>query len=336
MKMRRLAWGALAIGGVVAASRAVRARHRFDVRGKSVLIAGGSRGLGLVLARQLAERGARVALLARDADELERAGIDLLAAGAGAVFVVPCDITDAGDVQRAIARVVDAFGSVDVLVNDAGLIQVAPLEAMSDGDFERSMATHFWGPFHLARAVLPAMRARRSGRIVNISSIGGLVPVPHLLPYVASKFALTGFSLGLRAELAKDEIVVTTICPGLMRTGSPDHARFKGNRAAEFGWFGPADSLPFLSMSAERAARRIVRALRYGEPLVVLGAPAKAAALLHALAPRLAAMVLQWVNRALPADATGGRSQSGRESRSARLPAWLTTLSDRAAARNNE
>ena len=97
------------------------------------------------------------------------------------------------------------------------------------------------------------MRRRRCGRIVNIASIGGLIAVPHLAPYSVSKFALVGYSDALRAELAKDGIRVTTVCPGLMRTGSAGHALVKGHHQAEFAWFGALSSLPwYRSTRAER------------------------------------------------------------------------------------
>lgn len=118
------------------------------------------------------------------------------------------------------------------------------------------------------------MRARGGGRIVNISSIGGKVSVPHLLPYSPSKFALTGLSEGLRAELMKDNILATTVCPGLMRTGSPRNAWFKGRRSAESTWFAPGGNFPGLSMAAGHAAASILDAARYGEAEVVIGQPA--------------------------------------------------------------
>lgn len=99
------------------------------------------------------------------------------------------------------------------------------------------------------------MRRQRGGRIVNVSSVGGKIGVPHLLPYTASKFALTGLSEGLRVELKRERILVTTVCPGLMRTGSPRNALFRGKHKREYAWFAIADSLPLLSISAESAAR---------------------------------------------------------------------------------
>src|SRR6185437_14182851 len=173
------------------------------------------------------------------------------------------------------------FGAVDVLVNNAGVIQVGPIEVMTHEDFELAMQAHFWGPLNTIMAALPGMRQRRSGRIVNISSIGGKVSVPHLVPYSASKFALVGLSEGLQAELAKDGIKVTTVCPGLMRTGSPRNADFKGKHRAEYAWFSISDALPGASMSAERAARQIIAACRRGDAEIILSLPANVAAKVH-------------------------------------------------------
>ena len=129
---------------------------------------------------------------------------------------------------------VDEIGQIDVLVNNAGIIQVGPLDTMTAEDFRRALQTHFWGPLNTILAVLPQMRMRKAGRIVNISSLGGRVSIPHLLPYSASKFALVGLSKGLHSELRKEGITVTTVCPGLMRTGSPRNAEFKGKHRAGY------------------------------------------------------------------------------------------------------
>ena len=159
----------------------------------------------------------------------------------------------------------ERFGRMDVLVNNAGIISVGPAQAMTRQDFAEAMDVDFWGTLNPILAVLPQMRERRGGRIVNITSIGGKVSVPHLLPYSCAKFAATALSEGLRAELARDGIVVTTIVPGLLRTGSYDQALFKGDHAGEYDWFSVSDNLPGQSISAERAAREIVRATRRGE-----------------------------------------------------------------------
>jgi len=314
----------------------VRRWRAYDLRDKVVLITGGSRGLGLVMARELLREGARVAICARDELELERARGDL--AHHDHVLAMPCDVTDKAQVQDMVRLVREHFGSIDVLVNNAGVIQVAPMELMTLDDYEEAMKVHFWGPLYTTMAVLPDMRQRHGGRIVNISSIGGKLTLPHLLPYSASKFALVGLSEGLRAELAKNNIVVTTVCPGLMRTGSPPNATFKGRYEAEYAWFSITDALPIISMSARRAARQIVSACKRGDAEVVLSLPAKIAMAWHGLFPGWTAALLSLANSVLlPAPGGIGTARvRGKDSYSKLSPSWLTTLSDKAAQRNNE
>ena len=254
MKMRTLLKAAAIGGSVALAQYALRSRRTIDLAGKTVVVTGGSRGLGLVLARSLIDRGARVAICARDSTELDRARDELVAMG-GDVFAAICDVTDRDDVLRFIASVEDDFGSIDVLINNAGIIQVGPLETMTEDDFDRALAVNLKGPMHAMMAVLPGMRHRKAGRIVNIASIGGKVAVPHLAAYSTSKFALVGLSEAMRAECTKDGIYVTTVCPGLMRTGSPRHAWFKGHVQAEYAWFSIGDSNSLTSISAEAASQ---------------------------------------------------------------------------------
>ena len=323
-------------GAIIAARAVLKRRRSYDLRGKTVLITGGSRGLGLVLAREFAAEGARVAICARDPAELERARADLRGRGAD-VFAVPCDVTERSQVREMVGMVTGHFGRVDALVNNAGTIQVGPLEVMTLEDFEQAMAIHFWAPLYTALEVLPQMRARGEGRIVNISSIGGKVAVPHLVPYSASKFALVGLSDGLRYELEKDGVLVTTVCPGLMRTGSPRNATFKGQHRAEYAWFAISDALPVTSIQAERAARQIVSAARRGQAELIITAQAVVAVKFRALFPEAAADILALVNRLLPGPGGIGRKRAkGRESESSLALSFLTALSDRAAARNNE
>ncbi|WP_257463464.1 SDR family NAD(P)-dependent oxidoreductase [Archangium lipolyticum] len=332
----RLSLGALTAAGV-GAVMGLRAllREKVSFEGRTVLLTGGSRGLGLVLARQFLAEGARVILSAREEVELTRARDELEKDGAGEVLAIPCDVSDRVQVEAMVAQVHERFGAVDVLVNNAGTIQVGPLESMTEEDFDEAMDVHFWAPLYTTLAVLPEMKRRGWGRIVNISSIGGKVSIPHLLPYSASKFALVGLSDGLRAELAQDGILVTTVCPGLMRTGSPPNAYFKGNHEAEYAWFVLGDSLPGMSMNAERAARKIVEACRRGDAEALIGMPAKVAALARTLAPGLTAALLAHVNRMMPQDSSTDRHR-GRDSETPLTRSWVTQLTRRAAQKNNE
>ena len=322
--------------GLAAAYLVTHRRRPYDLEGRTVLITGGSRGLGLVLAREVARAGARVAICGRDPATLARAREDLEGRGAR-VLAVACDVTVRGDVEDMVREVGERMGPIDVLVNNAGVISVGPVETMDIDDFRRAMDTNFWGALHTILAVLPDMRRRGEGRIANIASIGGKISVPHLVPYSASKFALVGLSEGLRAELAKDGISVITVCPGLMRTGSPRHATFKGRHRAEYAWFSISDALPLLSMDADRAARQIVESIRRGEAERVLSVPAKVAVVARALAPGVTAELLARVSRLLPtSNGEGQRGRKGEDSTSALSPSVLTVLGERAARRNNE
>jgi short-subunit dehydrogenase len=164
------------------------------------------------------------------------------------------------------------------------------------------MATNFWGAVYCSLAAIPYMRQRRFGRIGNVVSIGGKVPTPHLLPYTSSKFALTGFTKALRAELAKDGILVTGIYPHLMRTGGHVHAYVKGDRAVEYSLFALGDTLPIVSVSAESVARRLWDAVRHGDPEVIAGWPSVIAAKVHALFPNWTAEALSLIAGLLPRD----------------------------------
>jgi NAD(P)-dependent dehydrogenase (short-subunit alcohol dehydrogenase family) len=337
---QRFVLGALTgIGAALATGRMIRSRRAIDFNGRTVVITGGSRGLGLVMARQFADLGARVCLLARDPRELDRARRMVADEfGEAGVMTIRCDIRRRADVRDAVTRILDEWVAIDVLVNNAGVIQVGPLDNMEHDDFENAMATHFWGPLHMMLEVLPSMRRRGFGRIVNISSIGGRLGVPHLAPYTASKFALVGLSDAVRAELAPLGIRVTTVSPGLMRTGSPMNAEIKGQHDKEYAWFAVADSLPGLSIGAERAAAHIIDACRYGDPELTLTMPARAAVLLNAMSPAIVARLSEVVVRLLPGPggAEGNVSRRGRESESRWAPSMATALSDRAAAVNNE
>lgn len=278
-----------------------------DWYGKVAAVTGGSRGLGYLLARDLAAQGCQVAICARSAEELAGAERDLKQAGA-TVVAVPCDVSRQDDVQRFVDTVSEKLGPIDILVNNAGIIQVGPLQSMTIADFEEAMGVMYWGVVYPTLAVLPGMRERRRGWIVNITSIGGKVSVPHLLPYSAAKFAAVGFSEGLHAEVARDGISVTTVVPGLMRTGSPFKALFKGDRRDEYAWFTLADSLPFLSIDAERAAREIIQAARQGRAEVILSVPATVATWFHGLFPGQTASILAAVNLLLPSGRNRGRA----------------------------
>ena len=328
--------GAVLLGAWVTA-RIIRTA-RYTLCDKVAVITGGSRGLGLVLARDICAQGGSVALIARDREELARAKADLARrGGAPNAFGVQCDLLDAAQIEAAVRQIIDRFGKIDILINNAGIIEVGPLEHMTREDFERAMQLHFWAAYELVSQIVPEMRTWGGGHIVNISSIGGKVAVPHLAPYSVSKFALTGFSDAIRAELARDNIHVTTVAPGMMRTGSHVNAKFKGKHDIEFAWFSASAGAPLISMNADRAARKILAACRRGQPSLTLTFAARGAILGNALFPNLTGYAMRLVNQFLPkpSAAEGNQSRGGSEMRRL-IPGWLTHSADKATVRNNE
>ena len=325
--------GAASLGAFLA-YRAFRSAADFS--DQVVLITGGSRGLGLAVAERFRALGARLVLLARDTNELRQAKNHLYARvpEGGDIFTFACDVSDWEQVQKVIENATWQTGRIDVLVNVAGIIQVGPIEAQTHQDFEDAMNVNFWGVVNTTLAVLPKMLQREHGRIVNITSIGGKMAVPHLLPYTCSKFAAVGFSLGLRSEVAQRGIKVTTVVPGLMRTGSFLNADFKGDQESEYSWFSDSSSLPGLSISAEKAAREIVDGTAAGTAEVVLGAPAKLAANLSSTFPGITSDILGFINRALP-ESRDRSKKKGRDSRTPISESPLTRFGREAADEYN-
>ena len=273
--------------------------NRFlDLKGKKVVITGGSRGLGLQLAREFGREGARVFICARDREELEQAKADLEKRGIRAdVFV--CDVTNRLSVDAMISEVEINYGPIDVLVNNAGVIQVSPVENLEVGDYEEAMKVMFWGTLYPALAVLPSMVERRMGTICNITSIGGKVGIPHMAPYCAAKFAATGWSESVAAELRGKGVNIVTVIPGLMRTGSHRNAKFKGDEEKEFRWFSLGATLPGLAMNPQRASKEIVEAVKSGVSHRILSVPANVLTRAHGLMPEVTARLLSIANDTL-------------------------------------
>jgi NAD(P)-dependent dehydrogenase (short-subunit alcohol dehydrogenase family) len=305
---------AIAATGVAAAAAAYALRPRPVKRrsDKIVLITGGSRGLGLALAERYARSGAKLILAARDQEELARARHTLLARqaiqSADDVLLIPADLTDAAQAISLIEHAIAHFGRIDILINNAGIIEVGPVEDQPIAAYRRAMATNFFAALHTTHAALPHLLHRRGhgdAAIVNIASIGGKFAVPHLLPYVSSKFALVGFSEGLHAELRHKGVRVTTVCPGLMRTRGEAHAQYTGQTKKERRWFTLAARTPLIAASVKHAADKIYNAAAAGRAEITITPQAWLAARFAGLAPETSQYLASLTNHLLlPAPAS--------------------------------
>lgn len=304
------------LGLLVGVKMILGERARYELAGRVAIITGGSRGLGLVIARHLAASGVRLVICSRSAEQLDTAKRELAAMGAE-VMAVACDVTDKKQVADLVGKTINHYGKVDILINNAGTIQVGPMNVMTEVEYEEAMKIHFWAPLYTTLAVLPHFRARQEGRIVNIASIGGKIAVPHLLPYCASKFALVGLSEGLAAELRKENILVSTITPSLMRTGSPRNITVKGDHEKEYAWFKTAAAFPLVSEEPARVAAKIVHALETDSTRPVISHVERLGSFMKEFAPERLDFIMSQVNRILPKDGENGfKSKKGYESES--------------------
>lgn len=290
---------AFLVGGAMLAMRLLRARRAVDFRGRVVIITGGSRGLGLNIARELATQDAKLVLVARDEAELGRAERELQTLGAQ-VLTIKADVTKSEDVETIIRGTIARFKTIDALVNNAGIIQVGPLEHMKDKDFADALNLHVWATLQMSRAAAPYLKKSGVGRIANIASFGGLLAVPHMAPYAASKFAMVGLSDALRHEWAKDGIRVTTVCPGMIRSGSHLAATFKGRHQIEYKMFKLGAAFPGAAIEAPIAAKLIVDAMRYGDPFLAFPAIMGYLGILYRAFPNLSAEILGIIARLMP------------------------------------
>lgn len=258
---------------------------KLKLEGKVVLITGGSSGLGLALAHRLIAKGARIAICSRT-EARNKQAVEELEASGGEVVAFKTDVSQPKEVDKMIRKVIDKFGRLDILVNNAGIMQVGLQEDMDIKDFEEAMNSNFWAPLHVMKAVIPHFKENGGGRIVNITSVGGKLAIPYLLPYTASKHALVGLSEGMHAELKKDNIQVVTVVPFLVQTGSTENAILKGSADDQGSrHMLESASTSVLAQDVDVAARKIIKGIEYGESEVILSFMGKAATVLQGVAP---------------------------------------------------
>jgi short-subunit dehydrogenase len=302
-RINPLALTAAAIAAAAATVAAVRAARATKLaRGSVVLITGGSRGLGLAIADRFATNPIKLVLAARKMEELQKAQATLLAKHphlrSEDFYLAAADLAQPQECERLITEAIARFDRIDVLVNNAATIEIGPIESQTLAIFEQTMQINFFAALYTTWAALPHLRkqaplaGKRRAAIVNIASVGGKIAVPHMLPYSAAKFALVGFSEGLHAELRGKGIVVTTVCPGLMRTGGEDHAKFVGDVEFERRWFMFAATTPGITVTPQYAANRIYAAVENHRAEITISPQAWLAARFGGLFPE----TLQFAN----------------------------------------
>lgn len=296
-----LALGLLGMSVVAAAARA----RRVDLRGRVAVVTGGGRGLGLAITRELLQRGCRVAICGRDAEVIRRS-VEQLERQGHEVLGRACDASEPEQVKAFVEAVLARYGNIDILVNNAGQCYIGPAPELDPLDMLLALENIFWAQYYLTMAVLPHMRARKFGRIANVTSMAGKLPLPHQAAYVAAKYAATGWSQTLSLELSHEGIAVSTIAPPPLRNGAPLHAHFNGQREAEFAWFARALASPLSAISATAAARVVVDAIIHGQHERTVSAGSWLSARAYGAAPNLVARWLGWVARRMPPAAAPG------------------------------
>jgi short-subunit dehydrogenase len=260
----------------------------------TVLITGASQGIGRAIASLFARHGYNLILAARNSDRLNQFAEELVEAN-HSVLVVPTDVRDAAQVEALAQKALAEFGTIDVLVNSAGIYISGPADEFSLEDWHQAIDTNLWGYIHTIQALLPHFTARRSGTIVNVGSIGGKVPLPYLVPYSTSKFAVTGLTRSLHAELAPKGIHVCGVYPNLIKTSFLERAIFSGtseaDRAARRKQVEQVVQVPLVE-KPEKVAAAVWKAVTQRRREIVVGS-----AKLSAASYRLLPQGMEWMIR---------------------------------------
>lgn len=260
----------------------------------TVLITGASHGIGKATALLFAKKGYNLVLAARQPEPLEQLAEILQQAGHSAL-AVPTDVREFSQVENLIQTGLNQYKSIDVLINNAGIYVSGPVAQFSLEDWHHTIDLNLWGYIHTIHALLPHFLEKRKGTIVNVSSIGGKVATPYLVPYVTSKYAVTGLTESLQAELEPKGIQVCGIYPNLIKSNFLDRAIFRGNDEEDIQQrrqqVEQVLQVPVVE-KPEDVAQAIWKAVKHQQNQVLVGS-----ANLSVATDRLFPGLFQWVGR---------------------------------------
>jgi 3-oxoacyl-[acyl-carrier protein] reductase len=262
------------------------AKGKGDRDRKVVLITGASSGIGRAVALRLAAEGMRVALAARRLELLQETAAEIMAGG-GEAFVAPTDLRSTEEIHRLVKSTLAQWGQIDVLVNNAGVIYDRPLVAIKPEQLREEVATNLTAVIECSQAVLPAMVRRGSGHIINVSSVAGLIGLPGMSLYSATKFGVIGFSEALMREVHRYHIRVTAFCPGYVMTNFSPFLEKVG--AGEKGVHKPAGL-----MNPEYIAKRIAQVIHHPSRQVILPYFWSLLAAGARMSPEIASHIVPW------------------------------------------
>ena len=256
----------------------------WNLENRTALVTGAASGIGRSLAVGLAARGCSLALADRNVAGLEETE-RVIATNRVRISRHALDVADREAVAALPAAVEAVHGGLDLLVNNAGVAVGGTFDDVTEADFEWLFEINFWGVVRITRAFLPLLRAQPEARIVNLSSLYGLIAPPGQTAYAASKFAVRGFSQALRHELAGGSVGVTVVHPGGVATSVADSARLPAHMTPEEAARGRAAANSLLKLPPERAAEIILAAVERRQGRVLVGTDAKLVALIERLVP---------------------------------------------------
>jgi short-subunit dehydrogenase len=260
----------------------------------TVLITGASQGIGKAIAQLFAKNEYNLVLAARQPERLNAFAQELQQAGHTAL-AVPTDVREAQQVNNLVEKALTAFGTIDVLVNNAGIYISGPAEEFTLDDWHQAIDTNLWGYIHTIHALLPHFVERGRGTIVNVASVGSKVPLPYLVPYSTSKFAIAGLTQSLHSELSPKGIHVCGIYPNLIKTSFLERAIFRGKNLedAQMRYNQVAEILQNpLVEKPEDVAQAVWEGVQHQKAEVIVGS-----ANLSVVADRTMPALLQWVMR---------------------------------------